>query len=59
VKIRIPGTGLGLYVSKGLVGRHSGRIWCRSEKGKGAEFSFAIPFELPAEETSPGDVPAA
>jgi signal transduction histidine kinase len=59
VKIRIPGTGLGLYVSKGLVGRHSGRIWCRSENGKGAEFSFAIPFELPAEETIPGNVPAA
>jgi GAF domain-containing protein len=59
VKIRIPGTGLGLYVSKGLVGRHGGRIWCQSEKGNGAEFSFAIPFELPAEETIPGNVPAA
>jgi len=59
VKIRIPGTGLGLYVSKGLVGRHSGRIWCQSEKGNGAAFSFAIPFELPAEETTLGNVPAA
>jgi hypothetical protein len=39
-------------------GRHSGRIWCRSEKGKGAIFSFSIPFEVPAEETIPGNVPA-
>ena len=59
VKIRIPGTGLGLYVSKGLVGRHSGRIWCQSEKGQGADFAFAIPFELPAEETILGNVPVA
>jgi len=59
VKIRIPGTGLGLYVSKKLVDRHSGRIWCQSEKGQGADFSFAIPFELPAEETIPRNVPVA
>jgi signal transduction histidine kinase len=58
VKIRIPGTGLGLYVSKGLVGRHNGRIWCQSEYGKGSAFSFVIPFELPAEETISGNVPS-
>jgi len=57
VKIRIPGTGLGLYVSKELVSRHSGRIWCQSEKGQGAAFFFALPFELPAEETIPRNVP--
>ncbi len=37
------GLGLGLYITKGLVEAHSGRIWAESELGKGSTFSFTLP----------------
>ncbi|HEX7724571.1 MAG TPA: ATP-binding protein [Candidatus Paceibacterota bacterium] len=38
------GMGIGLYVSKGIVERHRGRLLVESEgEGKGATFSFYIP----------------
>lgn len=46
---RHSGTGLGLYISKGIVERHGGRVWCRSPGlGKGATFGFALPVEVGA-----------
>ena len=59
VKLRMRGTGLGLYVTRGLIERHHGRVWVKSEAGRGSAFSFALPFEQPAEESFGRNSPAA
>ena len=38
------GTGLGLYISKGIVDAHGGEIRCRSEPGVGTTFSITLPL---------------
>ncbi len=40
---RAPGLGLGLYIARGLVEAHGGRIWAESEVGKRTTFSFTLP----------------
>jgi PAS domain S-box-containing protein len=37
------GTGLGLPLTKRLVNLHGGKIWFKSERGKGTTFFFTIP----------------
>ncbi|MCR4426151.1 MAG: ATP-binding protein [Firmicutes bacterium] len=37
------GLGLGLYIVKGLVEAHGGKVWAESERGKGSTFSFSLP----------------
>jgi signal transduction histidine kinase len=50
-RAQIGGTGLGLYLSKAIVGAHGGNIWVRSKEGQGSIFSFTIvPYSQLGEE---------
>jgi PAS domain S-box-containing protein len=47
----IPGSGLGLSITKSLVEMQNGRIWFESEYGQGSTFYFTVPL---AEEETEG-----
>jgi signal transduction histidine kinase len=37
------GSGLGLYISRCIIGAHGGKIWAESEPGRGSRFTFTLP----------------
>lgn len=43
---RFMGMGLGLFICKGIVEQHGGRIWVDSVHGRGSTFYVALPVEV-------------
>jgi signal transduction histidine kinase len=51
------GTGLGLFIAKGIVDAHGGEIGVHSGAGKGATFYFTLPIAQSRSEGARGDAP--
>jgi PAS domain S-box-containing protein len=46
------GTGLGLFICRGIIEAHGGSIWAESEEGRGTSFIIQLPMELATETES-------
>jgi signal transduction histidine kinase len=45
---RFAGMGLGLYIARGIVLEHNGRIWVHSTPGEGSTFFVTLPLSAPS-----------
>jgi signal transduction histidine kinase len=45
---RFAGMGLGLYIARGIVEQHGGKIWVESAPGMGSTFQVAVPLVSPS-----------
>jgi signal transduction histidine kinase len=50
------GTGLGLFIARGLVTAMGGRIWVSSREGEGSRFAFELPAAAASERRAVGTV---
>ena len=52
------GIGLGLVISRSIVTAHGGHLWCENNEGRGATFTFTIPWASSDRSAAPGLVAA-
>lgn len=50
----IEGLGMGLFFCKRIVEAHNGKVWVKSEEGKGSSFYFSIPSDSGKQKTKEG-----
>ncbi len=59
VKSQTEGSGIGLYIARGIVRAHGGEIWAESELNRGTTIHFTLPIDqtlVPKHEVSTGGI---
>lgn len=51
----VQGTGLGLYISRGIIESHGGKIGLRTKEGEGSTFTFSVPVYSTVKDKLLGD----